>query len=172
MRRTIAVVIIVVTLSGSVQASDPPPLPADLMRHTRTICAEYSVPVPLVLAIMECESGFDPDAVSADGTCFGLMQIHRCNAAWVKSCLGVSIYDPKGGITAGVYILAEYLSRYDLHRALMAYNSGEGGARRLWEQGVTETAYSRRVAAGMERWVGYAEVMPRVQRPREGGMTE
>lgn len=156
-------------LSGPVPAADEP-LPADLMRHTRSVCDTYGVDVSLALAVMSVESGFDADAVNYDGTCIGLMQIHTGNASWLLRDADADIYTADGNITAGVYILAQGLERYgDRHRAVMAYNCGDSRARELWDSGTRSTGYSRKVMAAVE---GYDEVLPLLRRPWTGGLLQ
>ena len=47
----------------------------------------------------------------------------------------------------------ELLEKYsDTHKALMAYNCGETGAKRLWNQGYLTSTYSRKVVTNYEKW--------------------
>lgn len=43
-------------------------------------------------------------------------------------------------------MLSELISKYDsVTLALMAYNNGEAGAKRLWDDGIYSTSYTRNV---------------------------
>ena len=116
---------------------------------TQECCRRYGVDYPLLLGLMETESSFRKDADS--GWAFGICQIGYINAVWLAED-GVDIYTTQGNIEAACVILGDYLNRYDVPQALMAYNCGEYGAQELWAEGINETEYSRSVMAAAERW--------------------
>lgn len=58
------------------------PLSDSLQRYIYEICAEKSVPVMLALAMIEHESGFNPEVVSSTND-YGLMQINAVNHDWL-----------------------------------------------------------------------------------------
>ena len=115
---------------------------------------EAAVDYELVLAIIQNESGGDPNAISATGD-YGLMQINKCNHAWLAENYGLTdMLDPKQNVIAGITILATLYQSGDnteagLHKILMAYNMGPGGAAEAWAAGRYTSAYSRTV---METW--------------------
>lgn len=122
------------------------PLSHELQDAALDACKEYGVLPDVLFAVMEVESGYQPDA--QNGECYGLMQIHSINLPWLSEQIGVTnLSDPAQNIEAGAYILGGYLERYSLTDSLMAYNLGEGGAKAQWEQGIHETAYTRKVLA-------------------------
>ena len=125
-------------------------LSRELQSYTMKICAAYGVPYRLALSVMFAESSYRADVVN--GQSYGLMQIHKINFNRLFAELGITDFlEPKSNIRAGVYMLAELLNEHgDTHKALMAYNHGEAGARKLWQQGITESAYSRKVINYME----------------------
>jgi soluble lytic murein transglycosylase-like protein len=87
----------------------------------------YGVDPALVRAIIEVESGYEPDAVSPKGA-MGLMQLMPETARQY----GVSNpFDPKANIDAGTRHLRSLLDRYDVSRALAAYNAGAGAVERF-----------------------------------------
>lgn len=113
-------------------------------------CEKYNVPYALALAVAECESSFNLEADS--GTCWGVMQIHPINYPRLREN-GIEPTEYEGNITAGVFMLGELLDKYtDTHKALMAYNCGETGAKRLWNQGYFTSKYSRKVVEKYEKW--------------------
>lgn len=121
------------------------PLSEELQEYTYNTCAEYGVDYELVLALMDQESTFRVDVVSATND-YGLMQINKCNHAWLKEELGITDFlDPEQNILAGVYILSTFNNYSDMNKILMAYNMGLGGAMECWQQGIYSTAYSREV---------------------------
>ncbi len=122
-------------------------VPKDIQDYMFEICKEYDIPVALIVAMMERESRFNPDAVSRTND-YGYMQIHKGNFEWLKNTLGISnLLDPKENILCGVYIISSHLknNNNNINNALMCYNCGAGGAARLWRQGTYSTAYSRSI---------------------------
>ena len=125
------------------------PISHELQDVALAACEEYGVLSDVLYAVMEVESGYQLDAQK--GECYGLMQIHSINLPWLQEQIGVTnLSDPAQNIEAGAYILGGYLERYSLTDSLMAYNLGEGGAKAQWEQGIHETAYTRKVLACLE----------------------
>lgn len=117
---------------------------------------EYGVPYALLLAMADVESRFDPDAASSTND-YGLMQINQCNHAWLQE-MGIDPLDPAGNIEAGAYIISQHLQSYgEPELALMAYNCGPSGAKKLWEAGTYQTDYSRKVMAAFEHWASVLE---------------
>ena len=130
--------------------TDDIPLPHELQIVMQKACEKYGVPYALALAVAESESSFDLEADS--GTCWGVMQIHPINYERLRM-YGIEPTEYEGNITAGVFILGELLEKYtDTHKALMAYNCGETGARRLWNEGYYTTKYSEKVVTLSEKW--------------------
>lgn len=136
--------------------SDGRLLAYELQETMQDLCERYGVPYALALAIAEVETHFDPDAVSSGGDT-GLMQINPCNHAWLLE-QGMDVHTYAGNIDAGIYIIAGHLDAYgDTEKALMAYNCGRGGAKKLWDAGIYQTDYSRKVMAAFERWTSILE---------------
>ena len=126
------------------------PLPFELQEAMQQACEKYGVPYALALAVAESESSFDLEADS--GTCWGVMQIHPINYPRLREN-GIEPTEYGGNITAGVFLLGELLEKYtDTHKALMAYNCGETGAKRLWKKGYMTTKYSVKVVTLSEKW--------------------
>lgn len=100
----------------------------------------------LVFALIEQESQFDSSVVSRTGD-YGLMQINKINHKWLKEAVGYDdIMDAKDNIRCGCYILGTLAEKYDSESdILMAYNMGEGGAKKLWKKGIHESNYSKSV---------------------------
>ena len=126
------------------------PLPFELQGTMQQACKKYGVPYALALAVAESESSFDLEADS--GTCWGVMQIHPINYPRLREN-GIEPTEYEGNITAGVFLLGELLEKYtDTHKALMAYNCGETGAKRLWNEGYMTSEYSVKVVTLSEKW--------------------
>ena len=126
------------------------PLSHELQDIADKACEKYQVPQDVLYAVMEVESGYQTDA--RNGECYGLMQIHTVNLPYLNEKIGTTdLSNPEQNIEAGAFILGGYLAKYSLTDSLMAYNLGEGGAKRLWAQGVHETGYTEKVLKATER---------------------
>lgn len=129
------------------------PLSAELQEYTYQRCEALGlvapgVDYPTVLALMGKESAYTADAVSSTDD-YGLMQINAVNHDWLREELGITDFlDAEQSIDAGTEMLARLSDKYsDPHKVLMAYNMGEGGAAKLWAQGITSSEYSRDIMA-------------------------
>lgn len=116
-------------------------------------CDKTGIVPDLVMAVIGTESGYRPNIISSTDD-YGLMQINSCNHGWLAETLGIDDFlDEEQNIKAGVYMLSQLWHKYDgdVSKVLMAYNCGEGGATKLWSQGIFETSYSKKVLAQMEK---------------------
>lgn len=110
-----------------VQAAERSPfagieVPEYIIRITEEVGQAYSISPELLQAIAWRESRFDPDAVNAAGTCFGLMQV---STKWHGHRLGPGedIMDPSVNIRVAAEYLVELFERYkDPALVLMIYN--------------------------------------------------
>ena len=124
------------------------PLDMEQQDVVREIAAEYGVPFELVLAVMQVESNFDVTAIG-NGNCYGIMQIHQINHPALEKQLGITDWlNLSDNTRAGCYMLGKLLDKYqDETRALMAYNMGEGAAKKAWNAGTCSTSYTEKVMA-------------------------
>lgn len=124
------------------------PLTEELQNIIIDISAERAVDPALVLAVIEKESGYNPDAAGDGGKSQGLMQIWQSAHEKRMEKLGaVNLYDPYDNVIVGVDILAEKLNSYgDVEKALIAYNAGDAGAKKLYfSKGIYSNSYSQAV---------------------------
>ena len=83
---------------------------------------DYNIDEELIRAVIQVESGWNPEAVSAKGA-RGLMQLMPRTA----EMLGVGDpFDPEQNIEGGVKFLSSLTDKYngDVEKALAAYNAG------------------------------------------------
>ena len=122
------------------------PLDVSLQKEIYAVSKQYGIDYTLLLAVMQQESQFDVYAKSDAGD-YGLMQINRINHRNLSVVLGIHDFmDPASNVRAGAYMLRDLFDKYgDVHKVLMAYQMGESGAAACWEQGITESQYSRAV---------------------------
>lgn len=96
---------------------------ADLIE---TVALRHGVDPELVHAVVEAESNYRPTAKSGVGA-RGLMQVMPSTA---KDFGIKNLYDPHNNLEAGVQYLKFLLARFDLKRAIAAYNAGPGAVRK------------------------------------------
>jgi soluble lytic murein transglycosylase-like protein len=90
---------------------------ADLIE---TVSLKHGIDPELVHAVVLAESNYQPRARSRVGA-RGLMQVMPATA----KDLGIgNLYDPQNNLEAGVQYLKFLLARFDLKRAIAAYNAG------------------------------------------------
>lgn len=124
------------------------PLTKDLQDIIIDVSEKRDVDPALVLAVIEKESGYNPDASGDNGKSQGLMQIWRSAHEKRMKKLGVAnLYDPRDNVLVGIDILAEKLEKYeDAEKALIAYNAGDAGAKKhYFSKGIYSNSYSRAV---------------------------
>ena len=106
--------------------------PRDYSAYVEAASEAYSVPEPIIYALIKCESDFNPSAVSSAGA-VGLCQIMPDTFLWLTDQVlfehfeAGMLYDPETNIRYGTYYLSRLYDRYgrwDL--ALAAYNGGPG----------------------------------------------
>ncbi len=84
--------------------------------------SDNRVPAALLYAVVQAESGGDPNAISAHGA-MGLMQLMPATAT---QCGLTRPFDPHGNLECGASYLSQMLARFhdDLTLAVAAYNAG------------------------------------------------
>lgn len=115
---------------------DDIPLTEDEQRTIQDICNEYNVCYELVLAIIERESAYHKDAVSASGTCHGLMQINPT----FHDCEG--IYEADSNVRTGVRYLARLFDDYEDAGLVLDIYHGDKKAIKRFEKGIM-SSYAR-----------------------------
>ena len=95
-------------------------------------CQAQNLPRSFVYAVIKCESGFDPQAVSNVGA-RGLMQLMPETFRWLCSktgeeCTEDDLFDPAINVRYGCYLLHILLSEFagEQSTAVAAYHAGIG----------------------------------------------
>jgi soluble lytic murein transglycosylase-like protein len=101
---------------------------AELAKVLAAAAAAHRLEEPLLRAVIQVESGFNPQAQSPTGA-VGLMQLMPA----VAQRYGVTDrFEIRQNVLAGARYLRELLDEFgDLRLALAAYNAGEGAVRRF-----------------------------------------
>lgn len=102
------------------------PLDYELQDYIRELCDEYSVDMPLVLAIIGQETNYDTESIGDNGNSLGLMQIQPQWHTKRMNRLGVTdLIAPRQNVTVGIDLLAELISEEKgWEWAVTAYNAG------------------------------------------------
>lgn len=113
------------------------------------LCDEYKVDPALVLAVIEVESDFNPNAVSKTKD-VGYMQVHTPDYDYYELGVGrqLNLLCPADNLEAGIFELADLQARYgeeNTEKIAIAYNCGRYAADRMFRQGIKSTRYSRAV---------------------------
>ncbi len=121
-------------------------LDEDVQHFIYDLAYACNIDYSFVMGLIQTESNFKSDAISPTND-YGLMQINIKNHEWLTEKFGFNDYlDPYQNTSAGIYILTKLFEKYeDPTKVLMAYNLGESGAKRLWENGIYETSYTNEV---------------------------
>jgi len=106
--------------------------PIEYESYVEEYASLFSVPEPIVYAVIRTESGFDPKAESSAGA-MGLMQLMPDTFQWLSSNLlhedapTGEITDPEANIKYGTCYLGYLYDRFgSWETALAAYNAGHG----------------------------------------------
>lgn len=128
-----------------VQARIDCPLDDDTQQMILDKAEHFNIDFAFTMAVINKESSFNPKADS--GSSVGLMQINRINHSWLSEEVGFTdFWDPEQNVTAGLYMLRDLFEKYeDPALVLMAYNMGEAGAKKLWDQGIYTSDYAEGV---------------------------
>ena len=87
----------------------------------------HDVAADLLHAVIEVESGYQPDAQSPRGA-MGLMQLMPATAARYEV---EDPFDPSANVDAGAQYLRELLDKFGMRDGLAAYNAGEHPVRKF-----------------------------------------
>lgn len=98
--------------------------PTEFKHHIRRASKQYGVDAALIEAVIQIESGFDPNTVSKKSAT-GLMQLMSATAS---RYVVRDRFDPRQNINAGVQHLRHLIDRFDgeITLVLAAYNAGAG----------------------------------------------
>lgn len=129
------------------------PIDHDLQDYIIDTCRDYNIAPAVIIAMIERESMFTPDAVGDDGCSTGLMQIQEKWHRDRMERLGCTdLYDEKQNITVGIDYLAELFGvNEEILWVLMAYNGGMAYANRNIDNPTDYAIYITERAYELER---------------------
>jgi soluble lytic murein transglycosylase-like protein len=111
-----------------------------LVQAVRTASAEFGIDPLLLMALIEVESMYRPQAVSSVGA-RGLMQVKPSTAEWIAKKTGLpqgDLFDPAYNIRIGAAYLNYLIDRFgDYNHAVMAYNLGPNALAKRITRGET-----------------------------------
>ena len=121
--------------------------PENVQAYLWSLCKERELDYYIVVALIERESGYNPNCTGDSGASKGYMQIQEKWHKWRMDTEDVTdLYDPYGNIRVGLNFLGDLHDKYgDWTKVLMCYNMGQSGAKKCWDKGIYSTAYSRRI---------------------------
>lgn len=127
----ILLIVSVIIIANSVSLILQTVYPKEYSSLIETYAEEYDVDKALLYALIECESGFDKNAISSVGA-KGLTQITPETFKWLRSKTGESytddaLFEPEVSIKYGAFFLGMLLEEFgDTKTALAAYHAGRG----------------------------------------------
>lgn len=127
------------------------------MPTIKECAAKYNVDENIIMAVIQTESGYNPNAVSRVGA-QGLMQLMPGTARG----LGVNnSFDPVQNIDGGTRYIRQMLDKFgDLRLALAAYNTGPGNVSKHGITNASDVEQYSRIPSGVRGYVdkvlGYA----------------
>lgn len=130
------------------------PLSHSLQDFIYEICVDEEVPITLILAMIETESNFNPEIISKTND-YGLLQINKVNHEWLKKQYRTAdMLNPYQNVFCGIKIIGTYVKKYkgDINKTLMAYNMGDYGAKKVWQNGIKSTRYSEKILGLMNKY--------------------
>lgn len=119
--------------------------PEKIQKYTYLLCQQEGVSYPLIVAMIEWESGYKSDSIGDEGRSFGYMQIMEIyNSERMEELNCNDLMNPYQNVRVGVSLMKELIEKYGtIQEALAAYNYGESGARRnLWSKGIYNYDYN------------------------------
>ena len=116
-------------------------------------CAEkYGLDPAIVFAVIETESSFNKNIGVNSYNCAGLMQLNLTYSAQYGVTYD-NYNDVYTNVNGGCMLLSQLYNKYgDYHKALMAYNYGENGAKKCWDRGQYTSEYSRKVMGRADKY--------------------
>lgn len=129
------------------------PLSTELQEYIYSLCKEHNLSFPLIMAQIGAETDFRTNLKSDVGA-IGLMQIRDSIHYELMDYLGVDdLYNPYQNVKVGINLMHLYFDEYeDTNLALMVYNCGLSGAKRLWNKGIYNTSYTREILTVSQKY--------------------
>jgi soluble lytic murein transglycosylase-like protein len=120
--------------------------------YTYCICKQEDVSYPLIVAMIEHESGYKFDEAGDGGESLGYMQIsEKWHKDRMKELECNNLLNPYQNVRVGISLMKDLIEKYGtIQDALTVYNYGETGARRyLWSNGIYVYDYNKSIMSRM-----------------------
>lgn len=148
------------------------PFENDIERVLFAAADEFGITRDLALALMQQESGGDPNATSYVGAA-GIAQVMPSTAVGIARELGLDhydLYDPATSARFGMFYLAKQLKAEsgNVERALRAYNAGPGAVDASYGYAETNN-YARNILALQQHYYDVRVNLPRLDAIFESG---
>lgn len=104
------------------------PLDDDVQQYVIDLCREKEIPASIVFAVIDTESGCNPECVGDGGNSWGLMQIYATQHTARCVRLGAwNLLDPYQNIRVGVDFLQELAATGHDWAWVLSWYNGHGG---------------------------------------------
>lgn len=126
--------------------------PEIMQKYTYCLCKQEGVSYPLIVAMIERESGYRFDCIGDDGGSSGYMQIMEAyHTDRMEELNCTDLMNPYQNVCVGISLMKDLIEKYGtVQDALAAYNYGETGARRhLWSKGIYVYEYNEGIMRRM-----------------------
>ncbi len=132
--------------------------PVIVQMYTYSLCKEKGISYPLIVSMIEYESGYRWYILGDSERSYGYMQIQPRYYQDVADQTGDGdLLNPYTNIATGITILEELFWKYgEVSDVLMVYNCGAGLASEFWDSGIYETEYTKEI---LERAAEIEEVI-------------
>lgn len=139
--------------SGEVIQINEQPLNTELQEYIYNLCLEHNISFAFIMAQIGAETDFRVGLESEVGA-VGLMQIRGSIHYELMDYLDANdLYNPYQNVKVGINLMHLYFDEYEeSNLALMVYNCGSSGAKRLWQDGVYSTSYTKEILTVSQKY--------------------
>lgn len=121
--------------------------PVIVQMYTYSLCKEKNISYPLIVSLIEYESGYRWYILGDSERSYGYMQIQPRYYQDIADQTGDGdLLNPYTNISTGITIIEDLFLKYgEAEDVLMVYNCGAGLASEFWDSGICETEYTKKI---------------------------